>query len=322
MKIFVQIASYRDPELNNTINDLICKSKYPNNLSIGICWQNNKQEDSWDNLDNFNNNKLFKIVDINYKESKGACWARSITQSLYDGEDFSLQIDSHTRFEPEWDIELISMFENIQDNKAILTAYPSMFDPSKEYKDYDKHFYMCNVYNMKNGVTSARPKRYPSEYINSPMRGSALAAGLVFGRGCINDHVKYDPEFYFTGEEASLALRFFTHGYNLYHPNKKLVYHYYTRKNEKKHWSDHKNWHVFSKKARNKLDCLLNRNNHYDMGEYGLGKERTIEDWRKYSGIDYVNKKLHKNLIRALEPPFSDEKDLWVDENQMNHNKK
>jgi hypothetical protein len=319
-KIFVQIASYRDPQLSHTIDDLFSKSAQPNNVFVGICWQNNKNEDAWDNLNKFKHNENIKIIDINYKESKGACWARSLTQSLYDNEDYSLQIDSHTRFEPEWDINLINMLENICDKKAILTAYPSMFDPNKDYKDYDKNFYICNVYNMKNGVISSRPKRYPTEYIDSPMRASALAAGFIFGRGDIND-IKYDPEFYFTGEEASLALRFFTNGYNLYHPNKKLMYHYYTRKTEKKHWSDHKNWHIFSKKARHKLDCLLNRNNDYVMNEYGLGKNRTIEEWRKYSGIDYTNKKLHKYLIKGLQPPFLDEKDLWVDENEMNQKK-
>ena len=320
MTIFVQIASYRDPELNNTIRDLLLKSKNPNNLSIGICWQNNKQEDSWDNLDNLKDKKPFKIVDINYKESRGTCWARSITQSLYDGEDFSLQIDSHTRFEPEWDIQLISMFENIQDNQAILTAYPSMFNPSKEYKDYDKNFYMCHVYNMKNGAINTRPKGYPIEYINSPMRASALAAGFIFGKGEINN-IKYDPEFYFSGEEAALALRLFSHGYNLYHPNKKLLYHYYIRKNEKKHWGDHKDWHFLSKRAGQKLNCLLGRNNEYILNEYGLGQKRNLEDWKNYSGIDYTNRKLHKHLTRGLEPPFINEPDLWLDEKEMNNKK-
>ena len=38
--IFVQIASYRDPQLIPTILDLINQSKYPENLMIGVCWQN------------------------------------------------------------------------------------------------------------------------------------------------------------------------------------------------------------------------------------------------------------------------------------------
>jgi hypothetical protein len=326
MKIFIQIASYRDPELKNTVRDLINKAKYKNNLVIGICWQNNKQEDSWDNIVPFFQNNYpeyfhsIKIIDVNYKESKGACWARSFVQDLYDGEDFSLQIDSHSRFEKNWDESLIKMFQELQDDNGVLTTYPGTYSPDHGYTEYDKKIYICNVYNMKNGLISARPKRYPQQYQNAPMRASGLAAGFIFARGHINN-IKYDPDFYFTGEEASLALRLFTHGYNLYHPNQKLIYHYYTRKNEKKHWSDHKDWHKYSSKAKNRLECLLGRNNNFDLGIYGLGTKRTIDDWTKYSGIDYINKKLHKHLIEGLEPPFVDDPTLWITEDQINHKK-
>ena len=45
MKIFVQIASYRDPELIPTIQDCIEKAKYPEDLTFGICWQRDDTED-------------------------------------------------------------------------------------------------------------------------------------------------------------------------------------------------------------------------------------------------------------------------------------
>ena len=44
MKIFVQIASYRDPELLPTIRDCIDKAKYPENLTFGICLQRDENE--------------------------------------------------------------------------------------------------------------------------------------------------------------------------------------------------------------------------------------------------------------------------------------
>ena len=69
--IFVQIASYRDPQLLPTIKDCIEKSKYPENLRFGIAWQHSP-DDVWDNLDEYCDDPRFKIVDINYKDSKGA----------------------------------------------------------------------------------------------------------------------------------------------------------------------------------------------------------------------------------------------------------
>ena len=86
-KIFISIASYRDPELLPTIKDLIANAKNPQNLVFSIAWQHSS-EDVWDNLDEFKDDPRFKIVDIDYKESKGACWARSILQQNYNGEDY------------------------------------------------------------------------------------------------------------------------------------------------------------------------------------------------------------------------------------------
>jgi hypothetical protein len=39
MKIFIQIASYRDPELTPTIKSCLENAKYPENLVFGICRQ-------------------------------------------------------------------------------------------------------------------------------------------------------------------------------------------------------------------------------------------------------------------------------------------
>ena len=43
--IFVQIASYKDPELFNTMNDMISNAKYPEALHIGVAWQHGDERD-------------------------------------------------------------------------------------------------------------------------------------------------------------------------------------------------------------------------------------------------------------------------------------
>ena len=53
--IFVQIASYRDPDLLNTLKDILDKAKDPKNLRFGIAWQHTS-EDEWDN-DNESSNE-------------------------------------------------------------------------------------------------------------------------------------------------------------------------------------------------------------------------------------------------------------------------
>ncbi len=96
-KIFVQIASYRDPQLVPTIEDMLSNAKKPKNLVFSIARQFS-EEDGFDNLDKYRKDKRFKILDIPYNESEGVCWARNLTQQLYSGEEYTLQIDSHMRF--------------------------------------------------------------------------------------------------------------------------------------------------------------------------------------------------------------------------------
>ena len=44
-RIFVQIASYRDPDCQNTVKDLFEKAAHPERIFVGICWQFIKGED-------------------------------------------------------------------------------------------------------------------------------------------------------------------------------------------------------------------------------------------------------------------------------------
>ena len=44
--IFIQIASYRDPELVPTLDSLFDNAEFPNNLTVCVAWQHSIGE--WD----------------------------------------------------------------------------------------------------------------------------------------------------------------------------------------------------------------------------------------------------------------------------------
>jgi len=113
MKIFIQIAAYRDPQLIPTIESLIDNAKYPDNLTFGICNQYHP-EDTFQNLTNYKNDDRFRVIDVLYTDAKGACWARNQIQSLYDNEEYTFQLDSHMRFEKNWDETLINEIKLLQ----------------------------------------------------------------------------------------------------------------------------------------------------------------------------------------------------------------
>ncbi|MFZ8263760.1 GlcNAc-transferase family protein, partial [Staphylococcus aureus] len=56
-------------------------------------------------------------------------------------------------------------------------------------------------------------------------------------------------EIYFIGEETLLAIKAYLNGYDFFHPNEVLMWHYYERDKNIKHWDDDKEWTIKEKKS-------------------------------------------------------------------------
>ncbi len=123
--IFVAIASYSDPELPRTLRDCLDNAKWPDDLRFGICWQGDPEMPI--PLDPFRRDSRFRFAEFTVAVSQGGTWARSIAQTLYDGEEFTLQIDSHMKFDPDWDERLIAMLHELPSDKPLLTVNTPLF---------------------------------------------------------------------------------------------------------------------------------------------------------------------------------------------------
>jgi glycosyltransferase involved in cell wall biosynthesis len=214
MKIFIQIASYRDPQLIPTIKDCIEKSKNPENLRFGICRQYHP-EDGFDNLSEYENDNRFRILNVPHEESTGVCWARNQVQQLYKGEKYTLQLDSHMRFEQDWDKTLIKMIKDLQKKghkKPLLTGYVSSFDPEN-----DPQGRVTDPWRMSfdrftpEGVIFFLPEVIPNwKDLSGPIPSRFYSAHFAFTLGEFSKEVQHDPEYYFHGEEISIAVRAYT----------------------------------------------------------------------------------------------------------------
>ena len=89
--IFIQIASYRDPELIPTIKDILQTAAHPERLTFGICHQYS-HEDVWDDLSEFKNDPRFSVKEVPWNKSEGLCWARMHTQKMWKGEYWNLTL--------------------------------------------------------------------------------------------------------------------------------------------------------------------------------------------------------------------------------------
>ena len=310
MKIFISIASYCDELLFFTINDCIAKAKYPENITLGIVDQNeNTQKEKIDNLDF---SKQIRYVYVNNIDTLGVSWARNIAFSLWDNENYLLQIDSHMLFEENWDDTLIKQHEDLLkiSKKPIISTYPYDFQfdeennptfkkPSSDYV-LELRPHPDTLLEDESAVLRFRAKHKKS---SKPVEGCHMAAGFIFTDASFIEEVPYDPYLYFHGEEQSLSIRAYTRGWDIYHPTWIPLYHHY-KKIDNSYLTHH--WHksveskrVFSysylkERAKKRVNRLF-----YEDGMknsiYGLGNIRTLDEYISFSGINYKNKTIiHK----------------------------
>jgi len=307
-KIFVSIASYRDPQTGPTISDLVEKAKNKDDITIGLCLQHDTNEIKIDPK----YHKNLKILDYDWRESQGTCWARhNIQKELYSGEDYYLQLDSHHRFCESWDAELISIHDELckNYNKPIIGGYCPSYKPEDDTNLEDKPMQINSFSDFTDaGDLMFVPKTIRSykelqnnNTITIPAR--FLSGHFIFSHGIFCSDCIYDPNLYFRGEELSLSARAYTSGYDFFHPTKPIVWHEYIREKQIKHWTDHTTengflttWHSRSEKGKERARYLLGieKNKKINFNKYGLGKIRSIHEYELYAGLRFSTKQVHK----------------------------
>lgn len=293
-QIFVQIASYRDPELVATVQDALQKAAHPDRLTFGIVWQGKPGVDAvpWEQL------SWCRILLIDSDRSQGVCWARAKTQMLWEGEPYTLQIDSHMRFVYGWDDLLLHMLHQCPTEKAVLTAYPPAYTPPNFLHPHSEPTALAAAHFTDSGSLSLVSHHSLTEQIR-PQLGMFIAAGFWFASTQFIQEIPYDPQLYFQGEETSLAVRAWTHGWDIYHPNQIACYHEYERPGKPKHWEDHPRWWQLEQTAQTRLRQLLGLEP-ANLGHYGLGRHRSLLDYQAFSGVDFQQRSLTDSARQGI----------------------
>jgi hypothetical protein len=291
--IFISIASYRDPELERTIHSALDNAANPQELFFGVFLQEfDKYEPDLSWVPNLTLGK------IHPKMARGAGYARAQIMPMYSGQDYFLQIDSHTIFEKGWDLLCIEQHKKAQqisnNNKIILSHFPPPFyvEPNKEISIIKKSKQQLPYPTKQKPMLTKRgdwtAERVELSNKHMPEESTTILAGFIFTTGDIIKDIPYDPEISFFGEELCFAIRAWTRGWDIYSPCVKIVYHFYTREGYSKIWKDRnlreiswKELEVLSKEKQKRIFCGI------ESGIYGVGSERTIEEYQKITGIDF-----------------------------------
>lgn len=305
--IFIQIASYRDPELVPTLRDCVAKAERPDLLTFGIAWQH----DGTETLAEFASDPRVRLFECDWTESRGACWARHQLQQLYDGEGFTLALDSHHRFVQGWDSALKKQLARLPAERPVLTAYLPAYTPGAPLAEPRMTVLTADEFS-DDGILLFRPRnlRRWQSWLRPPARARFFSAHFTFSAGSFLGDCGHDPMLYFHGEEITLAVRAFTHGYDLFHPSQPMIYHEYTREGRPKHWDDHGRKsgrpfgagvydHISKARVRQLLGMEVVTQ---DFGRYGLGSQRSLADYEAFAGIDFAGRRLSDGAASGAPP--------------------
>lgn len=223
--ILLKVVSYRDPELPRTLASAVHTADAPANLRFAVVNQVCAQTQG--TLDLLEGDRRLRSVQVPWHHARGLGWARNWTDRLYDGEDFSLQIDSHMRFAPGWDTSLVEQWHAVGVPGAVLSCYPG------EYR----HAEAGTVELLEAVPHRIRLDRVDAEGVphqNSGERVSGLeptvlvSGGFQFGPGWICREVPQLPQV-LRGDESVQAVRLFTHGHPVHVPRAIPLFHLYAK---------------------------------------------------------------------------------------------
>jgi hypothetical protein len=293
--IFVQIASYHDYELPKTILNAIEQSSGKHKIHFGI--HNSYHEPNHIHIPNVTVIEHIKIsvVESQAPNNIGVGASRTLANSLYAGEDYYFQIDSHTRLAKDWDIGLVNCLKTYQAcgiEKPLITAYPAAY----HYDDCLMEHIATN-YGVTNIGFHERPD-FSDNYIPHqtaiPLTTgvtNSVSAGFIFTTGDFHK-IAVNKKMAFWGEEILIAARAFTNGYDLLVPNKQYVFHlYYAQDKSFQHnlrrhvWKD---WPTEHSEADAISKAEIKRIfTEQIVGDQELGTVRTLDEFAEFAGLDF-----------------------------------
>ncbi len=318
--LFIGISSFRDSQCPKTVYDLYRKAKHPERITIGIVQQWKSDEDI-DCLEGYcmmvkeQDPEMWeasggvcpyfhqvKILRLDYREALGCCYARHFQSYMLRDEEFCMQIDSHTTAIHDWDKQLMDMWARANNEYGILSVYPRDVKDKNMIKSGTEHNdepHLCQI--SFTGKSKREPRYKPAFTIqipdNRPLLSNGYAGGFSFGKCHSWKAVPYDPKLkmVFNGEEFSMASRLWTWGYDLYAPDRSVIYHDYNHSGQ----PGMKKWFLFTdeaiamrKEAYEHLDKVLGLGEVGDPSllemseDYGLGDRRSWLQLQEFIGMN------------------------------------
>uniref|UniRef100_A0AAV1TU46 Uncharacterized protein n=1 Tax=Peronospora matthiolae TaxID=2874970 RepID=A0AAV1TU46_9STRA len=305
-RTIVMVANYRDStRCAETLRSIFDNAAVPDNLKISIydqIYPARKERpcaDAFCELVGEEDCRRSQIVSsqIDAVNATGPTAARFETEKTITDEDFCLTIDSHMLFVRNWDENVIAQWDSIDNPNGIISIYPKSTEHLTNHEVDGMVQVMCmsriETKDPDAMVQYAAPAWIDKKDMPKPRLMSQLAGGFNFGSCKPVKEVRNDPytPYLFHGEEYSRATRLWTAGYDFYAPSDDIAYHWYEERKVvwERDWN--RRYKVQQRSKRRvrsilKLPVTEEDFDHTDLEKFTLGTKRTLEQWKKFSGID------------------------------------
>ncbi|PJK15044.1 hypothetical protein CO613_02835 [Lysobacteraceae bacterium NML07-0707] len=302
MRIFISLAAYCEPHLAFTLEQIFSKAALPERIFVGLIDQSHDDHAAWMAGKSWQWQVRHRKIDPALSE--GVCWARHLAMQLHQGEEYFLQVDSHTFFFPGWDTALLDLHRQLERQlpKPLISAYPPPFEFDADGDPMVRRAAASEVsIIVPEDGEALRPDcatlRFRADWKAGTdlALGFHLAAGFIFARSRFIQEIPYDRLLYFHGEEQNLALRAWTRGWDIVHPRQDWIplLHLYKQAGQdyaSQHWSPAQEaareicWQSLAARSDQRLLALVRGE---ITGIYGLGDVRNLQQFADFSGIDY-----------------------------------
>jgi len=252
VSIYVSVCSLEDDQLKSTIGDIFSNSEKSEEIYLGLAITARK--DFYDDI--YETYKDFigpvggdKPISIKYfeptEENLGIGNGRNNAASMYNNQDYFLQIDAHTMLDPGWDTQLIELHKeavsHTNNNKTILTGYctPYLIDVNGNKTFVRKifnypYFYWSDDFEKKEynlPITQDKPlSQFPIDVLslNKFIPCIKFNANFAFGNKEFGKNINLPRETVFWDEEITQTINLIGDGFALVFPNTEAkIFHFY-----------------------------------------------------------------------------------------------
>ncbi len=280
-----------DSELKHTIESAFDNATNPENITMGIAFIGNLDfyESLKETISKYPNiKKCFVPQEGNLGIGKG----RLLSRSLYENEEYFLQVDSHSHFFPGWDEYVVDRFkaatEFIGHNKVVLSGYLSGYEFIKDRITYTTNLnYPTYIKNMRILGSLLRWTNNPPDKISKKMEeeiektGFAplvkIMAGFMFGNKELANNLGIDESIIFWEEEVTQSIELIDKGFTLMYPGTySPIAHRYAE------GTDPKRDNIFY--IYKNIEPLMVHNYH----KYILNNEEKIKRYEEYAKVNLI----------------------------------